>query len=123
MREQETCVRDVRHIAITAEPANALLSPEPGTRVIRLSITANGFLRRMVRLLTAAVVETAQGQRETDEVKALLALQDPARAPHPAPPSGLYLENIAYDPDPFCASRGTKRHALARHKPERRFKR
>ncbi len=122
MAEMESRVRRVSHIALTAAPSPPLLSPFPSTRALRLSITANGFLRRMVRLITAGVVEVACGQRSLENLHERLCCLDPTRAPHPAPPEGLYLEHIAYDPDPFEEHRGTTRHATAVLKSRHRLK-
>lgn len=122
MTDMETRVRNVHTLTLTAHPARPLLTPGEGSRLLHLSITANGFLRRMVRLLTAGIVEAALGLRTTDDLRALLDLKDPTQAPHPAPAEGLYLERITYDPDPFRRHAGTPRYAKAQLKANHRFK-
>lgn len=122
MAEMETRVRRVSAISLTAEPASPFLCPVPGPRLLRLSITANGFLRRMVRLITAGVVEVAARQRPLEDLRERILCLDPARAPHPAPSEGLYLEHITYQPDPFESHRGTTRHAMAGLKSTHRVK-
>lgn len=67
-----------------------------------LTVTANAFLRKMVRLLTAGVVEVGLGLREVESLHQKLKLCDSGQAPHPAPPSGLYFHSVQYDPDPFA---------------------
>ena len=123
MQEMETRVRTVSAIAIGEQKADLLQGEAGGPRLLRLSITANGFLRRMVRLIAAGVVEVAMGHRSLVDLQSRLQARDPSRAPHPAPPEGLYLERIVYDPDPFTTHRGTSRHALATLPTQHRVKR
>jgi tRNA pseudouridine38-40 synthase len=132
MQEMETRVRTVSAIAISGQKADLLqgeattatgICADGGPRLLRLSITANGFLRRMVRLIAAGVVEVALGQRSLLDLQSRLQARDPSRAPHPAPPEGLYLERVVYDPDPFTSHRGTSRHALATLPTQHRVKR
>jgi tRNA pseudouridine38-40 synthase len=77
-----------------------LPSPSVGS-LYRVRITANGFLRKMVRLLVAGMVEVGLGLTDVSELATKLERQDPTEAPHPAPPCGLYLESVEYAPDPF----------------------
>lgn len=122
MAEMETRTRRIDHIALQPESASPLFSSPSGPRLLRLSVTANGFLRRMVRLLTAGVVEVASRQRTLENLRERLLCLDATRAPHPAPPDGLYLERVSYDPDPFESQRGTARHAVAVLKSRHRVK-
>jgi tRNA pseudouridine38-40 synthase len=122
MQDMESCVRRVLAVDLGAEPAPPLLAPRPGPRLLRLSITANGFLRRMVRLLAAAIVEAGLGLRSPQEIRARLQSVDASQAPHPGPCAGLYLERISYHPDPFESQRGTSRHAIARLQSQHRLK-
>ncbi len=123
MEGMESRVRRVSASEVTCQPATGLLSPEPGPRLFRFSITANGFLRRMVRLLTAGMVEVALGLRSQEDLALRLAACDPRQAPHPAPSAGLYLERVDYNPDPFSAHRGTPDHAVAKLRWRHRVKR
>ena len=65
----------------------------------RLTFTGNGFLYKMVRLLTGSAVTTAQGLYPLDDLTALLD-QPPGlprgRAPLCAPPDGLFLQEVHY---------------------------
>lgn len=121
-QDKHTCVREIFDLQITREPVATLLSPNPGPRLIRLSITANGFLRRMVRLLTAAVVEAGVGRRSLEDVRSRLGARKPSLAPHPAPPQGLYLSEIHYDPDPFLVHSETPRHYSVPERTQLKFK-
>lgn len=120
--QKHTRSRRVDEIRLTAQPAPALLCPEAGARLLRLTITANGFLRRMVRLITAGVMEVGTGQRELEDLRLRFAACDPGQAPLAAPPDGLYLEHIAYQPDPFESTKGSHRHAFAKLRSQHRVK-
>lgn len=65
----------------------------------RITFEGDGFLYKMVRLLTGAAVHTAQGRIRMDELLALL--DQPAdlpngKSPLCAPADGLYLEKVVY---------------------------
>lgn len=122
MTEKWTCVRKVTQIALETEATPSLLVPRPGPRLLRLDITADGFLRRMVRLVVAAVAEVGMGRRTLESVTRQLRACDPSKAPHPAPPEGLYLSQIGYEPDPFEALRGTDHHAVMHPSVRHRFR-
>ena len=65
----------------------------------RIRYTGDGFLYKMVRLLTGTAVHAAQGRMRLDEVAAFLD-QPPGlplgKAPQCAPPDGLFLETVHY---------------------------
>jgi len=67
----------------------------------RLTYSGDGFLYKMVRLLTGTAVQAAQGRLRLDEAAAYLD-QPPGlplgKSPHCAPPDGLYLEQVHYGP-------------------------
>ena len=58
---------------------------------LELEITADSFLRHMVRTLVGTMIE-----RSPDELVALLAGRDRADAGSTAPPWGLYLVAVRY---------------------------
>jgi tRNA pseudouridine38-40 synthase len=69
----------------------------------RLTWTGDGFLYKMVRLLTGAVVRVAEGRLRLDDM--LAYLDQPAGLPHGrcsfcAPADGLYLESVRYPAAP-----------------------
>ena len=66
----------------------------------RLTFSGNGFLYKMVRILTGSAVKAAQGKLRLDDLANLLdqPLGLPqGKAPLCAPADGLYLENVRYE--------------------------
>jgi len=64
--------------------------------MVLIRVRANAFLRRMVRVLTAALVEVGRGHWPEDEPRRRLDRRDSGLAPPPAPPWGLYLVRVEY---------------------------
>jgi tRNA pseudouridine38-40 synthase len=60
------------------------------------SITANGFLRGMVRALVGTLVEVGWGKRPPEDLVRLLAAKDRRLAGPSAPAAGLYLAEVMY---------------------------
>lgn len=65
----------------------------------RITLIGDGFLYKMVRLLTGAAIHVAQGRMRHDDLAALLD-QPPGlplgKSPHCAPADGLYLQEVLY---------------------------
>jgi len=63
-----------------------------------LTFTGNGFLYKMVRLLTGAAVQTAQGYLRHDDLEALVKAPEAGgeKSPLCAPPDGLTLKEVTY---------------------------
>lgn len=59
-------------------------------------ISANRFLRGMVRLIVGACVQTALGKLQVDQVREALEQQMPLPKNLSVPPDGLYLTDIRY---------------------------
>ena len=63
---------------------------------IRLQISANGFLHRMVRTIVGTLVECGKGRRDPASIAKILAAKERAAAGLTAPPHGLYLAGVKY---------------------------
>lgn len=72
-------------------------------------VRANRFLHHMVRYLVGTMVDVAQGRRPLDDVRRLLEEGEPSIVGRqgkrralvtspPAPPQGLFLAGVGYDP-------------------------
>ena len=64
--------------------------------LLRLRVTADGFLYNMVRILAGTLVEVGLGQREADTMPAVLDAQDRAAAGPALPAQGLALVRVEY---------------------------
>ncbi len=60
------------------------------------TITANGFLRGMVRSLVGTMVEVGRGKRPPEDLAELLQTGERRRAGPTAPPQGLFLVEVVY---------------------------
>ena len=66
-------------------------------RVIRMKLTADRFLKQMVRAMVGTLVEVGQGKRSPSEIKKILEARDRSAAGKTAPPHGLYLLSVEYE--------------------------
>jgi tRNA pseudouridine38-40 synthase len=64
--------------------------------LVCLEISANAFLRRMVRLLVANLVKVGCGEWPPGRPYEILQSRDPMQSARPAPAHGLYLVQIQY---------------------------
>lgn len=84
------CVEDVPATASAAIPRLV------ETRQLVIRLTANGFLRHMVRIIVGTLVEVGRGRRAADDLKEILARGDRRLAGATAPACGLVLERVDY---------------------------
>lgn len=78
--------RDVHGAAWEAEPND----------VLAFRISADAFMRNMVRVLVGTMLEVASGRRSPEDFAALLSGAPRTAAGETAPPQGLYLESVGY---------------------------
>ncbi len=64
--------------------------------LVAFRITADAFMRNMVRALVGTMLEVANGRRSVDDFKTLLQGAPRSAGGDTAPPHGLYLESVAY---------------------------
>ncbi|MCW7753314.1 tRNA pseudouridine(38-40) synthase TruA [Desulfobotulus sp. H1] len=86
---RSSTVRTLFHAAFDDEPAN------PG--VFAFEVTANGFLRYMVRNLVGTLVQVGMGKIREESIPEILAGKSRHLAGITAPPQGLYLKAVHYD--------------------------
>lgn len=71
----------------------------PHVPLLRLTVTANGFLKQMVRNMAGILATCGRGKLTPEAVPGLLAACDRAAVPAPtAPPQGLALARVDYAP-------------------------
>jgi tRNA pseudouridine38-40 synthase len=71
---------------------------------VRLHFRGDGFLHRMVRIVTGTLLEIGAGRRDPESLPAVLAARDRRVAGPTAPPQGLYLVGVRYAD--FCSLGG-----------------
>ena len=64
---------------------------------LRFTVTGDGFLYNMVRILVGTLLEVGTGKRDKHSMAALLEARDRSQAGYLVPPHGLRLEAVYYD--------------------------
>jgi tRNA pseudouridine38-40 synthase len=85
----ESHVRTLKRLAIQVET-------EPAGKRILLSVTADGFLRYMVRTIAGTLIEVGRGFRPVEDLVEALASRERAKAGQTAKPHGLTLMRVDY---------------------------
>ncbi len=67
-----------------------------GLHTLTFTVTANAFLYRMVRRLTATLVRVGRHEWSRRDIQHILAARDAHTCPPPAPPQGLVLCQVTY---------------------------
>jgi tRNA pseudouridine38-40 synthase len=81
----ETTVRNLQDIKVRRNGS-----------LVTLEFTGDGFLYRMVRMITGSLVQVALGRKDEDWLKELLELPGKKKTNHTAPAEGLYLVRVLY---------------------------
>ncbi|WP_130862958.1 tRNA pseudouridine(38-40) synthase TruA [Bacilliculturomica massiliensis] len=85
-KEMESTVRRIYGLDVKREGDELLLS-----------VSGNGFLYNMVRIIAGTLTEVGMGRRKPEELKAIIERADRRYAGHTAPPQGLYLMEVFYE--------------------------
>lgn len=89
---QETTVRTVFGVDIETRSFE-------GCRELNISVTGDGFLYNMVRIIAGTLVDVGLGRIAPEDVPGIIAGCDRQRAGHTAPPQGLYMAEVYFDRD------------------------
>jgi tRNA pseudouridine38-40 synthase len=68
--------------------------------MLRVRITANAFLKSMVRIIAGTLIDIGRGRREPDGLRRSLDARNRLAAAMTAPPHGLFLTKVEY-PDGY----------------------
>lgn len=83
--DNKTTICDVSHVSVTAEEGG-----------VRIDISADRFLRNMVRAVVGTLLQVGKGKMTLDEFQAVIDAKDRSAAGKSAPACGLYLAAIEY---------------------------
>lgn len=96
----ESTVRRVDGLHWTVEIGSLARLDSPQLQRLVLTVTANGFLRRMVRNLAGTLLEVGRSKWDLADVHAALVAKERSRSAPPVPPNGLVLERVDYSEYP-----------------------
>lgn len=80
--------------------------------MLTFSITADGFLYKMVRNIVRAVVKVGEGRTKKKDLIKIIEAKNRKAAPGTAPASGLYLDSVFYDPKALQATIRNRRRKI-----------
>ncbi|WP_199616519.1 tRNA pseudouridine(38-40) synthase TruA [Paenibacillus alkalitolerans] len=69
----------------------------PGTGVLRVFLTGNGFLYHMVRIITGTLISIGEGKLSSSDMRRILEARDRTQAGPTAKAQGLTLWEVRYD--------------------------
>ncbi len=71
-------------------------SAERDGELVRIRISADGFLYNMVRIIVGTLIYVSEGKIAADGIGEIIVSKDRMRAGFTAPPYGLYLNRVVY---------------------------
>ena len=83
---QEDCTREIYYCSVERED-----------ELVTFSVTGDGFLYNMVRIMVGTLLEINEEKIEPDALLKIIESKDRKNAGRTAPPEGLYLDYIIYD--------------------------
>jgi tRNA pseudouridine38-40 synthase len=66
--------------------------------IIKIRIRGNAFLHNMIRIIVGTIVQMHREKREPEFIKQIIEARDRKAGGFTAPPYGLYLNRVVYDP-------------------------
>lgn len=91
----EVTIRCISEIGWQLQPAT-FEQPQCALQMVLFTVTANAFLRRMVRNLVGTLLAVGRAEWTLQDVTDALAARNRSRSAPPAPPQGLVLERVEY---------------------------
>lgn len=88
---QKTTVRTIRDCCV--------LNSCEWKEQIEIEVEADAFLYNMVRIITGTLIEVGTGRKFADEIKRIIRECDRCGAGMTAPPQGLFLKKVFFDPE------------------------
>lgn len=67
-------------------------------KLITMVVTGDGFLYNMVRIMVGTLIDIGIGRLRGHDIPAILQSRDRSYAGHTAPPQGLYLDKVYFEP-------------------------
>lgn len=89
------CTNSLRETADQVRTIYAITFHQEGD-IVTVSFTGNGFLRHMVRMMMALLLEVGQGRREPQDIPYILERKSKTLARRNARPEGLTLARVSY---------------------------
>lgn len=86
-----------KHFKKSSVRTLSALTIERDGKELRFTLTADGFLYHMARILVGTLLEIGSGRRELDSIAEIFARKDRARAGETAPAKGLCLMEVRYE--------------------------
>ncbi len=65
-------------------------------RLIEITISADGFLYNMVRIIIGTLLDVAFGRKQPSDIEIIIESRDRSKAGMTAPAEGLYLNSVTY---------------------------
>lgn len=93
----KTTVRRILSSSIEELSTARVVPTTAAGRLLCYEVTGTGFLRHMVRNIVGTLADIGRGRRAAEEITAILASRDRARAGATAPPHGLMLWRVDYE--------------------------
>ena len=69
--------------------------------LVTFTVSANGFLYNMVRIMAGTLISVAEGKIAPEEIPRILVSRDRSLAGSTLPACGLYLNRVVYNPEPI----------------------